>query len=316
MTRSSQSLSAVARRLALAALFVAAIPALGAATEFTSALTHLPADRLAPILVQNRPPPNLLKRRDPTPPTLRPTLSSANPEGDGVVIRCRATSRAGDLILATDPRATPSTCVVAILDVLELSLDFARGPVELVVTAPNGSQHRSSLPEPESFGTTNYEYMAPGTALGTYTVVATGGGRTLRGGYTVDAQTRPILRVRANDPADAVQPWQAFNPGDAVSVDLAGYAPGSVVRFYLYRGIPGRMEQPRRGGNGTTEAIFEFAAEIGQMRLDRRGEGSFAIETRRDDPQTQYMVLSDPRQQGDQWDWNARFSLENLGHHE
>jgi hypothetical protein len=158
--------------------------------------------------------------------------------------------------------------------------------------------------------------MAPGTALGTYTFVATGGGRTVRGGYTVSAQSKPILRVRPNDPADAIQPWQAFNPGETVMVDMAGYAPGSLAKVYLYRGIPGRLEQPHPGGRGLTDAIFEFAAEIGQMRLDRRGEGTFSIETQPDDRLTHYFVLSDPQQQGNLWYWNARFSLENLGHRE
>ena len=147
-----------------------------------------------PILVQNRTTPSLLKRRDPVPPTLRPTLASANPQGDGDVITCRGTSTANGDFSDMDLRATPSNCVVGILDVLDVSLDFDSGPVDLVLTAPNGTQSRYSLSDRD-----DTKYMMPGTVLGTYTFVAFAGGRFLRGGYTVEAQSKPLLRVRPTD---------------------------------------------------------------------------------------------------------------------
>jgi hypothetical protein len=112
----------------------AIIPAIGpgpcSASEFRSSaipmrsdlpILSAPLDRTHPILVQDRRRQSVLKRRDPLPPTLRPTLSSANPQGDGEIIECRATSTANDPLVGGDRAlATPSTCVLSILDVIEL----------------------------------------------------------------------------------------------------------------------------------------------------------------------------------------------------
>ena len=100
-------------------------------------------DQDRPLLVQNRGAKSPLKLRDPPPPTLRPTLASKNPQGDGTVVMCRATDNLNDTAL---DRAIPSLCSASVLDVLSLDFGALLGSVSISLTSPDGRQSKYSTP--------------------------------------------------------------------------------------------------------------------------------------------------------------------------
>jgi hypothetical protein len=240
-----------------------------------------PRSRPNTILAQIQIGSSPLKRRDPPPPTIRPQLVSKDPAGSDE-IPCIVATRVDP---RGDPRATPATCVVEVTDTLLLSYEEfwsspgqLSAPVTVATTQPDGNVRRVTLNEP-----TETLYMRPGTPLGRYEFVATAGGRSIRGGFTVKAPAKRILLVSPESNGN-------IRAGRAVTVHLAGYRPSERVTLYLYRWIDHRDVN-------TGETIFAYATSIGQTTIDGRGEAALNFPTEPDDPPGSYLVVSSPAQQ-------------------
>jgi len=222
-----------------------------------------------------------LKRRDLPLPTVRPRLVSQDPAGDNW-ITCIITNGSDT---GGNARATPSDCVVEITDTLGIwyrALEDSNGkliaPISVAITDPAGNVRKTTVND-----ASEPTYLRPGTPLGRYTFVATAGGRSVSGGYTVKAPTQRIL-VAARDVDQQVM------AGRPVTVDLAGYRPSERVMLYLYRWVDHRDV-------GTGETIFEYATQIRELTTDQRGEAAIAFPTELDDPPGSYLVVSSPTQE-------------------
>jgi hypothetical protein len=223
------------------------------------------------IPVQNRLASSPLKRRDTPPPTIRPALMSKDP-ASGAQVDCVVSRQ----VERHQTRATPSECGAEITDTLSLEFpDLDDGSIEVVIRAPDGSVGRFTTDRVLEF------YLAAGMPLGAYAVNASDGANSSRGGYTVRPARSRIVKVASETPV--------FAPGQSIPVDLAGYRPGETVRLYLYRKV-GHREV------GTGQTDWEYAAAIGEVRINGRGETSITIPTEPDDPAGEYRIMSDPRQ--------------------
>jgi hypothetical protein len=225
---------------------------------------------------------SLLQRRDPPPPIVRPQLVSIDPAGDDLIV-CVVATRADT---GGNPRATPAECVAEITDTLSIWYrDFEGGDGKLIatisvaITQPDGTVRRSTITEEdrgEPF------YLRPGTPIGRYEFVASAGGRSVKGGFTVKAPVKRILLV----PEDS----SSIAAGKPVTVHLAGYRPSESVKLYLYRWLDHRDV-------GTGETIFQYATLISETTTDRRGEAVITFPTEPDDPPGTYLVYGSPEQE-------------------
>ena len=207
---------------------------------------------------------SLLKRRDPAPPTIRPQLVSKDPAGDNE-IACVVATRSDT---GGNARATPSECVVEITDTLSIWYrDFEDdtgkliAPISVSTTQPDGSVRRETITE-EDRG--QPFYLRPGTPIGRYAFVASGGGRSINGGFTVKAPVKRILLVPESS--------GDLRAGAPVTIHLAGYRRSERTTLYLYRWINHRDV-------GTGETIFQYATSIGDTTTDRRGEAAITLST-------------------------------------
>jgi hypothetical protein len=274
----------VQRSLASVVIVAASLLADGTALPVWLPRSAVPSFGPDTIYVQLPSRTSLLQRRDPTPPTIRPQLVSIDPAGDDLIVCVVATG--GDT--GGNHRATPSECVAEITDTLSIwyrdfedSAGKLIAPISVAITQPDGNVRRDTITEAnrsEPF------YLRPGTPLGRYEFVASAGGRSVNGGFTVKAPAKRILLV----PEDS----KSIGAGKPVTVHLAGYRPSERVKVYLYRWLAHRDV-------GTGQTIFQYATSISETTTDRRGEAAITFPTEPDDPPGTYLVYSSPEQKND-----------------
>jgi hypothetical protein len=119
-------------------------------------------------------------------------------------------------------------------------------------------------------------WIGLGSPLGQYAVTARHGDRDLVGSFAVTLRDEladrpyPIMRV-----------WPRVGPpGTQFRAALAGFTPRQEVSLYVYLG--------QRGANPT------FLSSLATVRVDDRGEATYAVPTRPSDPEGLYLLVSSP----------------------
>ena len=170
-------------------------------------------------------------------------------------------------------------CAVAVNDNLRIwSGDAAGGliveltPPALRIRRPDG-QMLDQVPDEDG---DPIWWIGLGSPLGQYAVTVRHGDREFVGSFAV------TLREEAADPVYPImRVWPRIGPpGTQFRVTLAGFAPRQEVPLYVYLG--------RRGSNPT------FLSSLATVRVDDRGEATYAVPTRATDPEGLYLLVSDP----------------------
>lgn len=152
-------------------------------------------------------------------------------------------------------------------------------PVTYEITRPDGSHLAQT---PDEAGNPSWSIVL-GSPLGRYAVTARQGAHKLTGTFLVSARTQPSPSTWAVAPLVRVLPRYG-PPGTRFRVALAGFDPRQVIRLHLYRGV--------YGGNPF------YKTTLGSVEADDRGEATYDLVTRTEDPDGDFLVVTDPRSNG------------------
>lgn len=141
--------------------------------------------------------------------------------------------------------------------------------IEAQVTLPDGNVRRNQIPADDS-GIGEWSWTSlPGDSIGVYEVTATQGTCVATDTFTVSEPTG--LRI-------LVLP-QSGPPGTTFQIALAGFQPGQRVSLRLYR---------------EEDLQYRYTTTLTQVEMDERGQTIYALNTLPDDPEGNYLVVTEP----------------------
>ena len=164
-------------------------------------------------------------------------------------------------------------------------------PLQVTIEGPDGSAEHHPTSRGSRTGTALLRWGGePGDPLGQYEIEAVQGPLTARATFRLERQRLPTLRVAQN-----VVVTDRVEAGTTVTVLLAGFRPGGMVRLHTYH-LPLDQADPDSPCIGTlthpAKARYRSSANL---TMNGRGELTYRIPTSRTDPKGCYAFQTTPR---------------------